>query len=817
MRCASPGFRVVTVGRLVDIGAARRERRLRVRPVELLLQAAAVAGQRRPGNPAQQDSLRLRQRLGLEEKHAAGLAAPGAPRTAFEELPDLLAHLVAVARRMLVENHGVGREPLQAPVLVCGQDLPGELEVLRFLDADEDDRQVARDGELPEALLAERVPAQGLAVGPEGGVGEEDPGGEPLEELSLLDGDAEMALGDLRLGVSEGEDAGGDAVVVELLRADARARLVGGHAGGERNAGEAPGRQPQPGPEAQDGVEDRAGRAREGSTVHGHRVVRPAPPSEEPHAVGLPFDLRLRRSLDGEDVERDERRVVRGARPPSRHERRVVGDPRGLDEELAQRGVGDVLGDGAQAQLDVARQLDLARAVAPVGQRDAPYLGVVPRSDSDFETRGDFVVQALEDRLLGQELDQVTLRLLGRGLVGGGPDGSRVDVAQVEELASGVGRTVLSPPGHGSAAAEARAAAAVGDDRDIVAVREDVRPRVGRVGRAQAARSAGERGRLDPGLLGRMRLDRGRRAWNPFLQEELGRLDPGIGVEPVDHHVAQKDVGDGDERHSLVVGEVGLDDDAAATSSSRGVAVLFRLPRRVVDRVEVPERPPESLRRQASQIACGLDRLEESRQGGRVGSHDEVVGQTALQPEPRDAELLVLVVAEPVGQIVGGLGDSPRHLPVSAVPDLLADRHPATLVEQSPGVRPHQEERHQVLEHRRAPRDERRDSGDADDEPSEMEPMALRDVALGDGEEAPEPCLRGQQVVVGHVRSPRPVGVGQAVSDREELAPAVVEEGEIHPFRQGRGAKTHVGQQGRQVRLATQPIARTTGGNLPPG
>ena len=72
--------------------------------------------------------------------------------------------------------------------------------------------------------------------------------------------------------------------------------------------------------------------------------------------------------------------------------------------------------------------------------------------------------------------------------------------------------------------------------------------------------------------------------------------------------------------------------------------------------------------------------------------------------------------------------------------------------------------------------------------------MALRDVALGDGEEARKARLRGQEVVVGEVRSPRPAGVGHAIADREELTLAVVEESEVHPVRQGRCATGNVGQ-----------------------
>ena len=153
---------------------------------------------------------------------------------------------------------------------------------------------------------------QGLPVGPERRVGEEDAGAEPLGELGLLDGDAEVPRATpapaCRPGRRRGRRRRGRGTSARSARA---VGLVGGDAGRERDAGEPPGREPQPGPEAQDRVEHRAGRPRERAPVHGHRVVGAAPAPEEAHPVGLPLDLRLRRSVDGEDVERDERRVVR--------------------------------------------------------------------------------------------------------------------------------------------------------------------------------------------------------------------------------------------------------------------------------------------------------------------------------------------------------------------------------------------------------------------------------------------------------------------------------------------------------------------------
>ncbi len=78
-------------------------------------------------------------------------------------------------------------------MFVRGQDFSNELHVIRLLHADKDDRKIAGDAEPPQTVLRESVLRQGLSVGPEGCVGEEDTGTEPLGELGLLDRDSEMS------------------------------------------------------------------------------------------------------------------------------------------------------------------------------------------------------------------------------------------------------------------------------------------------------------------------------------------------------------------------------------------------------------------------------------------------------------------------------------------------------------------------------------------------------------------------------------------------------------------------------------------------
>ena len=244
------------------------------------------------------------------------------------------------------------------------------------------------------------------------------------ESWHLRDRDAEVAQRHLRLGEREGEGAGGDAVVVELLRAialppassaatpvvkETRAKPPGARRSRVRRL--------RIGSSTAPVVPD------SGAPVHRLRIVGAAPAAEEAHPVGLPLDLRLRRSMDGEDVEADHRRVVRGERGRRRASSAVFSAIHSVStKSLPNAGLATSSASEPRPELDVARELDLARAVAVVGQRDAAHLGVVPGRDGDLEARRDLVVEPLEGRLLGEELHQVALGLLRRGLVGRRPD-----------------------------------------------------------------------------------------------------------------------------------------------------------------------------------------------------------------------------------------------------------------------------------------------------------------------------------------------------------------------------------------------------------
>ena len=99
------------------------------------------------------------------------------------------------------------------------------------------------------------------------------------------------------------------------------------------------------------------------------------------------------------------------------------------------------------------------------------------------------------------------------------------------------------------------------------------------------------------------------------------------------------------------------------------------------------------------------------------------------------------------------------------------------------------QQRHQVFEQRGAPREQHGSAADAGDRSSEVEPVHLRHVALGDREEARQARFRRQQVVVRRIEPARALGIREAVADREQLPLGFVEEPKSMRVEQRRRAR----------------------------
>src|SRR2546421_5300905 len=115
--------------------------------------------------------------------------------------------------------------------------------------------------------------------------------------------------------------------------------------------------------------------------------------------------------------------------------------------------------------------------------------------------------------------------------------------------------------------------------------------------------------------------------------------------------------------------------------------------------------------------------------------------------------------------------------------------HAARLVEEGPRIALHHEEGHEVFEKARAPRQEGRGAVHAGQQPPQVEPVAVGDIAFGDGDEAGQASLGSQKVVVGRIETTGALGVREAIADGEDLALPVVEEVEAHAVDESEGAR----------------------------
>ena len=169
------------------------------------------------------------------------------------------------------------------------------------------------------------------------------------------------------------------------------------------------------------------------------------------------------------------------------------------------------------------------------------------------------------------------------------------------------------------------------------------------------------------------------------MQEQFGRTNHRLRMESLAHHPLEQGVGDRDDRHSLVVRHERADD--------RDLLSVQQPARREVERLEKSEAAARAESRQAREIACRGDRVDHRGERGRVGRDDGVLAQSALQPEPRNAEVGILVGELQVARIVGGFGDAPGRAKRPGIVDLASNDRAIGLPEDAFGRRAHDQRR----------------------------------------------------------------------------------------------------------------------------
>ena len=296
--------------------------------------------------------------------------------TAFDHLLDGILQIHPVGGAVRVQHDEIERHALAAQILVGLEQVGEEWKLAAVLDRGEEDREVARDAVLPQFRLSAAVLLHGL-LRSQARIAKEQPAGESLEAQRVLDGEAEVPQLDLRVGAGQGDRASDCAPVVVLFDEMSGACLAVGECGGERHACGAAGRKANRLAEADDRIEDGAGRVRErAAAADGDGIGEGAAPSDEPRAVGLVFGCGTDAAAAAEHM--NQVHAVGPGPGAARAEQRVpLGHGRRFDEEIAERRVGEVGGARREDDLGVAGQIEAARPMTVVGDRHAPQLGVV--------------------------------------------------------------------------------------------------------------------------------------------------------------------------------------------------------------------------------------------------------------------------------------------------------------------------------------------------------------------------------------------------------------------------------------------------------
>ena len=186
--------------------------------------------------------------------------------------------------------------------------------------------------------------------------------------------------------------------------------------------------------------------------------------AEEVRAIGLPLDGAAEPSVDAEHVKCPGGVSSGAARPPAEEQAGALGIVLGLDEQLAEGRMREIVLGTRQHDLGVARDLDLARPIAVIGDRQPAHLDVVLGRHRDLELRLEVAVARAERRLVELERRRRSSSgSLADGLVGRRPDGARPRIAQVDEVCARVRRAILALTRDREPAPRAEAAAGVRD------------------------------------------------------------------------------------------------------------------------------------------------------------------------------------------------------------------------------------------------------------------------------------------------------------------------------------------------------------------
>jgi len=156
-------------------------------------------------------------------------------------------------------------------------------------------------------------------------------------------------------------------------------------------------------------------------------------------------------------------------------------------------------------------------------------------------------------------------------------------------------------------------------------------------------------------------------------------------------------------------------------------------------------------RSETLQVQARLLGRHHQRKRRGVRRDDHILGESAFEPQAGHAKSAVLIIEMCIDRVVAGFRNAPRYAAQPPIFDLTGHSRPAGPVEQRVLVGRHHQKRHEVLEHRAAPRKKDRPSTGQGEQAAQGKPALLRELPLRNTYETAEPRFRSQQVVITRV------------------------------------------------------------------
>ncbi len=614
------------------------------------------------------------------------------------------------------------------------------------------------------------------------------------------------------LEVAAGQRLAEDVLVVQGLHQFQpqleRRRPVRAVGGEERNRDGGADRHPYRDAEAQDRIGREPGPARQREA--GQQRLRTrlcAAAAEEGAPVGLVFDPAQQSGVGADHMQDDPLAPRRLAVAPRGQQDVALLDILHLEEQPAE---GGMRGFGLMEvvdHLEVAGRLQVDGLVAVVRERDAADLEILDRRHGDVRPGGDVAVPSLERHVVRGEQGMVVVRHRLHRLVGVAPEPAVFQIPHVNVAAVVLAGQVRAPAVEHRVVAAAEPLTVRRQHQQVVVVRNHMGGRDGRIDF-----------RYDAGLLlfllelllvdaDRIPVPRQQHQdeRSVLLQQDFGRPDHRLHMEPPLQQPVVQAVVDRGEDHALVVRHETLHQGKILLGGRAGAVEVERLVKAVRAR-----------RAEADQLVQVLHRggrTDVERERRRIRRHHPGRPHAGLQAQVVRAERGILVVRIRVEHEILGFRYAPGDSVLAAVQDLPVDRGRAALGQQGAARGLEDDVGHQVLEHRPAPGDQRRDAADQRQRPAEGEPVLLGHIPLGDRQKARNAGFGSEQVVMpalGHL-------AGNTVSDVEQPLLGVVQRPEI------RGGDLPVDvhangvdpvEQGRRCRLPRLRQLRQTGGRV---